>query len=62
MDERPSKKKVIAGIDVLDLKLCIEFCWTHLDDQIHRSQLISMYSVEVFYVDLVLFQLPQVKP
>lgn len=62
LDERPSIKKVIAGVNVQYMKLYTELRQTHLDDQIHRSQHISLYSVECSYIDLVLFQLPQVKP
>ena len=62
MDERPPQKKFIAGIDIRYLKLCIEFCWTHLDDQIHCSQCISLNPIKGSYVDLVLFQLLEVKP
>ena len=62
MDERPPQKKFIAGVDIRYLKLCIEFCWTHLDDQINRSKRISLYSVEVSHVDLILLMFSQVKP
>ena len=62
MYERPSQQKVIDGVNVQDLKLCIEFWRIHLDDQIHCPQRISLNFVEVSFIDLVLFQLPKVKP
>ena len=52
--ERPPQKKVIAGVNVEDLKLCAKFCWTLLDDLIHRSQRISMHLIKGSYIDLVL--------
>ena len=62
MGERLSQKKVIVGVNVQDQKLCTEFCQTHLDDQIYHSRRVSLYSVKGSYIDLVLFQLPLVKP
>ena len=61
MDERPSQKKVIARVDIQDKKLSAEFLRTHLDDQIHSSQCISQNPIKGSHIDLVLFQLCQVK-
>ena len=35
MDERPFQKKVVASVNVQNLKLHVDFCRNHLNDQIY---------------------------
>ena len=62
MDERPSVKKIVSILYVPDLKLVVELCKTHLNEQVHRSQCVSLHPIKGSHVDLVLFQIPQIKP
>ena len=62
VNEWPSQKKVIAGVDIQHLELRVEFCGAHLDGQVHCSQRISLYTIECSDIDLVLLKLSEVKP
>ena len=46
VDERPSRKKVIASVHVQDLKLCVELCRTHLNYQIYRHRCFSLHPIK----------------
>ena len=61
VDERPSQKNVVASVDVQNLKLHIELCRTHLNDEVYYTQCVSLQPIKSPHIDLVVFKLSLVK-